>query len=57
MTERFVNGLIHWRWPLLCLGVLLVALAYPLSTQVEFDRSIENIFAPDDPLLAPGAPW
>lgn len=31
----------------------MVALAYPFSTEVQFDRSIENMFAPDDPLLAP----
>jgi predicted RND superfamily exporter protein len=49
----FVDLLIRWRWPLLCLGVLIGALAWPLSSQVEFDRSIENMFAPDDPLLAP----
>lgn len=53
MIESFVNLLIRWRIALLCLGVLIVALAYPLSTQVEFDRSIENMFAPDDPLLVP----
>lgn len=53
MTQRFIHWLIAWRWPLLGLGLLIMALAYPLSTQVAFDRSIENMFAPDDPLLVP----
>lgn len=53
MVEHVIQQLIRWRWPLLGLGLLVVALAYPYSTQVEFDRSIENMFAPDDPLLVP----
>jgi predicted RND superfamily exporter protein len=53
MPSAIVSSLIRFRWPLLALGILIVAVAYPFSLRVEFDRSIENMFAPDDPLLAP----
>lgn len=47
------NFLVAWRWPLLAAGLILAALAYGPSQRLEFDRSIENMFAPTDPLLAP----
>ncbi len=52
-TEQFVSWLIHWRWPLLALGVALAAVAYQTSRHLQFDRSVENMFASDDPLLKP----
>lgn len=45
--------LVQWRWPLLALGLTVAALAYGPSQRLEFDRSIENMFAPSDPLLVP----
>ena len=45
--------LLAWRIPLLVLGVVLAAATYPASRGLVFDRSIENMFAPGDPLLAP----
>jgi len=52
-SERFTSWLIAWRWWLLGLAAILGALSWPLATNLEFDRSIENMFAPTDPLLAP----
>ena len=49
----FTTWLIRWRWPLLALAALLAALSWPAARQLQFDRSIENMFAPDDPLLEP----
>src|SRR5262245_25716301 len=51
--ERFVQFLIEARWPLFGVGLLIVAAAYLPSKQVRFDRSIEQMFAPNDPLLPP----
>ncbi len=51
--ERFIDRLIAWRLPLLLLAIGLAAAAYPASEQLRFDRSIENFFASDDPLLGP----
>jgi predicted RND superfamily exporter protein len=53
--ERLVQFCIAWRGPLLGLGILLGILAYFPSRQLTFDRAIENMFAPDDPLLPPYA--
>ncbi|HWB00767.1 MAG TPA: MMPL family transporter, partial [Pirellulales bacterium] len=53
MPERIVDWLLAWRWPLLVVGVLLTIAAFPLSRQLAFNRSIEAMFAPDDPLLGP----
>lgn len=52
-TQRFVRLLIVGRWPLLGVAVLIAALAYWPAQQVRFDRSIERMFAQDDPLLPP----
>jgi predicted RND superfamily exporter protein len=48
-----VTWLIAWRWPLLGLAVCLAAVALGPSQSLRFDRSIENMFAPDDPVLEP----
>jgi predicted RND superfamily exporter protein len=52
-TERFVRILISGRWLLFAAAIGLYAVAYPAATQVRFDRSIERMFSPDDPLLPP----
>jgi predicted RND superfamily exporter protein len=51
--ERFVAFLIHARWPLFGIALLIAAAAYIPSRQVRFDRSIEHMFAKSDPLLPP----
>ncbi|HUE70246.1 MAG TPA: MMPL family transporter [Pirellulaceae bacterium] len=52
-TERIIGWLVRWRQFLLVLGVLLAIAAWFPARQMKFDRSIENMFAADDPLLAP----
>lgn len=51
--ERLASGLLAARWVLLGVAVVLVALAWQPARQLSFDRSIENMFAEDDPLLPP----
>jgi len=51
--ERIAAWLLAARWPLLVLALLAAAACIRPSYQVKFDRSIENMFAPDDPLLPP----
>ncbi len=53
MSERITHLLIAWRWPLLALSLVAVAAAWLPAQHLGFDRSIENMFAPDDPLLPP----
>jgi len=53
VLSRAVRGLISARLPLLLLAVLTAAVAYGLAGRIRFDRTIENMFAPDDPLLVP----
>lgn len=53
LITRFIDCLIRWRWPLFAFAVLIIAAAYIPSRYVTFDRSIEHMFAKDDPLLAP----
>ncbi len=52
-SERIAHLLVNWRWPLLVSGALLTACFFLPSRSLDFDRSIENMFAPDDPLLPP----
>lgn len=51
--QRFVEFLIYARWPLCLLAAALAAAAWWPANQVQFDRSIEKMFAPTDPLLPP----
>ncbi len=52
-TERFVDWLIQWRYALLAVGVVAGVIAWFPARAMKFDRSIENMFAADDPLLRP----
>lgn len=52
-TERFVEQLVQWRYALLALGLLAGVAAWFPASRMKFDRSIENMFAADDPILAP----
>src|SRR3954451_15603811 len=51
--EGFVAFLIAARWPLLAIALLVAAGAYGPAKQIRFDRSIEKMFAANDPLLPP----
>ncbi len=53
MSERLTQLLISGRWPLLGLALIATACALVPAQDVTFDRSVENLFAPDDPLLKP----
>lgn len=53
LPDRLAAQMIAHRWTLLGVAILLVGLAYPQASRLDFDRSIENMFAPDDPLLVP----
>ncbi|HTN77739.1 MAG TPA: MMPL family transporter [Pirellulaceae bacterium] len=53
MIPRFLQSLIDWRNWLLIFAIALGAGAYWQSNELSFDRSIENMFGPDDPLLVP----
>lgn len=45
--------LVAWRWALLGAGLAATLAAVGPSQRLAFDRSIENMFAPDDPVLGP----
>ncbi|MFV2065983.1 MAG: RND family transporter [Pirellulales bacterium] len=57
MSEKTARGiskwLIKWRWILLALAVTLTVGSYFPARRLDFDRSVENMFAADDPLLVP----
>lgn len=50
-TDTLADGLIRWRRWLLVLALLLGASGWWLSGRLAFDRSIENMFASDNPAL------
>jgi uncharacterized protein len=53
VTAALIDRLIAWRLPLLVIGLALGAASFLPARRLQFDRSIENMFAEDDPLLAP----
>src|SRR5262245_22150164 len=53
MVRRIVNLLIAWRLPLLFVGLAVSVAACFRAQHLSFDRAIENMFAADDPILAP----
>jgi predicted RND superfamily exporter protein len=52
-SQRVTDWLIAWRWPLLLAGVVAAAVAWPVAGRLSFDRSVENMFAEDDPVMGP----
>lgn len=52
-AERWVERVLTARWWLLVAAIVLAALALEPAGRLHFDRSVENMFAPNDPLLAP----
>ena len=44
---------IRYRWHLLAIALMLGPIAFLLSNQLDFNRSIESMFAEDDPVLEP----
>lgn len=52
-THNFIAAVVAWRWPLLVLAIVLAVAAWFPSRRVTFDRSIENMFSPRDPVMEP----
>ena len=50
---RFLHWLIQRRRVLLCVGIALAAGGALVGRQLQLDRSIEHMFAADDPILLP----
>jgi predicted RND superfamily exporter protein len=53
LSRRIAERLIAWRWGLLAVAVVAGAAAFLPARSLDFDRSIENMFAPGDPILVP----
>ncbi|MHB8901427.1 MAG: efflux RND transporter permease subunit [Thermoguttaceae bacterium] len=53
LSQRIADRLISWRFVLLGIAVVAAAAAFVPSRQLEFDRSIDSMFATDDPLIGP----
>lgn len=51
LTSCVITKLIEQRWVLLCVGVVLAAGGALVGQHVQLDRSIEHMFAADDPIL------
>lgn len=50
---RLAEGIVAWRWALLALAALLAMAAWFTAGKLQFDRSVENMFAANDPLMGP----
>lgn len=51
MSDALANLLVRWRWPLLAAGAVLAVAAIVPAGRLKLDRSIESLYADDDPLL------
>ncbi|MDB4679131.1 MMPL family transporter [Rhodopirellula sp.] len=47
----YADWLIRGRWPLALIGLLSLACAVPIASSLNFDRSVESLFASNDPDL------
>ena len=53
LLNRSLSGLVRYRFVALAVAAILALIAWPIGNRLSFDRSIENMFAPSDPLLPP----
>lgn len=53
MLARLIELLVRFRVATLIIGVCLLGFSLVIGQSLNFDRSIDNMFAPGDPLLAP----
>ncbi|MGY8767687.1 MAG: efflux RND transporter permease subunit [Pirellulales bacterium] len=53
MLRPLIERLIRQRWLLLSLAIVIGGLSVFFGQQLQFDRSIENMFSADDPLIEP----
>lgn len=52
-SDQFADFLIRWRVWLLVAAVALGIVGFLKSGSLDYDRSVESMFAPDDPILGP----
>jgi predicted RND superfamily exporter protein len=55
VPQRIIDLWIAWRLPLLAFAVLTAGVAFLPARHLEFDRSIDSMFAANDPLMEPYA--
>ena len=48
-----VSKLINWRWSFLVIASVLVVICIGPAGRLDFDRTLESMFAQDDPLMLP----
>ncbi|TWT38807.1 efflux RND transporter permease subunit [Blastopirellula retiformator] len=53
VLDRSIELLVRFRVVTLILGICLLGVSLVIGQSLHFDRSIDNMFAPGDPLLAP----
>lgn len=53
LFRNWIDLWIRFRWTLLAIAVLVGVASWWGGRQLEFDRSIENMFSPGDPLIPP----
>lgn len=51
LLERVIDALIRWRAPIFALSILTTIVCIFPASQLEFDQSIESLYADDDPHL------
>jgi predicted RND superfamily exporter protein len=51
MSDALANLLVRWRWPLLALAAALAVASIVPAQRLKLDRSIESLYAADDPIL------
>ena len=52
-TPNIAATLIRWRWKLLVIACLLMVICIGPAARLDFDRTLDSMFATDDPLMAP----
>ena len=52
-SSRLVDWYLRGRWIWLIIALIVAGIAWPAARSVKFDRSVERMFASDDPLLPP----
>ena len=53
LSSRLVDLYLQGRWIWLGIAIVIAIIAWPAAQRVKFDRSVERMFASDDPLLGP----
>ena len=50
-NSTFADAFIARRWVLAVIAIIILAIAWPMSRRLAMDRTIDQMFAPDDPTL------